>query len=177
MSTGNPSRTRSDRVAAAVTPRNRLIRLWDQLNQRSVLLRLSMCVLAAIVLWLATAGWAPPLGYRKNDIPSRDIVARVDFSREDIGATQTARSRARDRAAAQVVNIYTNDSAPLEQLRHALKGHVFQVIRAESFADLEPGLWYSFLEKQSDESTPDPCLLYTSPSPRDGLLSRMPSSA
>src|SRR5664279_2575658 len=25
--------------------------------------------------------------------------------------------------------------------------------------------------------TPDDCLLYTSPSPRDGLLSRMPSSA
>ena len=24
---------------------------------------------------------------------------------------------------------------------------------------------------------PNPCLLYTSPSPRDGLLSRMPSSA
>ena len=24
---------------------------------------------------------------------------------------------------------------------------------------------------------PTPCLLYTSPSPRDGLLSRMPSSA
>ena len=26
-------------------------------------------------------------------------------------------------------------------------------------------------------ATPDGCLLYTSPSPRDGLLSRMPSSA
>ena len=26
-------------------------------------------------------------------------------------------------------------------------------------------------------TTPQPCLLYTSPSPRDGLLSRMPSSA
>ena len=26
-------------------------------------------------------------------------------------------------------------------------------------------------------SDPNPCLLYTSPSPRDGLLSRMPSSA
>ena len=26
-------------------------------------------------------------------------------------------------------------------------------------------------------NTPLPCLLYTSPSPRDGLLSRMPSSA
>ena len=30
-------------------------------------------------------------------------------------------------------------------------------------------------EKHLDMS--DPCLLYTSPSPRDGLLSRMPSSA
>ena len=27
------------------------------------------------------------------------------------------------------------------------------------------------------DGMPDPCLLYTSPSPRDGLLSRMPSSA
>ena len=29
----------------------------------------------------------------------------------------------------------------------------------------------------SGGSTPKSCLLYTSPSPRDGLLSRMPSSA
>ena len=28
-----------------------------------------------------------------------------------------------------------------------------------------------------DHSTDETCLLYTSPSPRDGLLSRMPSSA
>ena len=30
---------------------------------------------------------------------------------------------------------------------------------------------------QHDPNTPNTCLLYTSPSPRDGLLSRMPSSA
>ena len=29
----------------------------------------------------------------------------------------------------------------------------------------------------SPAASPKPCLLYTSPSPRDGLLSRMPSSA
>ena len=28
-----------------------------------------------------------------------------------------------------------------------------------------------------DQLVPNPCLLYTSPSPRDGLLSRMPSYA
>ena len=35
-------------------------------------------------------------------------------------------------------------------------------------------------ETEEDEdglTLPEPCLLYTSPSPRDGLLSRMPSSA
>ena len=33
-------------------------------------------------------------------------------------------------------------------------------------------------DKQSVDQTPKhTCLLYTSPSPRDGLLSRMPSSA
>ena len=33
------------------------------------------------------------------------------------------------------------------------------------------------LLKDRDEPLSDCCLLYTSPSPRDGLLSRMPSSA
>ena len=32
-------------------------------------------------------------------------------------------------------------------------------------------------EMKKNNKLPQPCLLYTSPSPRDGLLSRMPSSA
>ena len=32
-------------------------------------------------------------------------------------------------------------------------------------------------DNQALNDSPVPCLLYTSPSPRDGLLSRMPSSA
>ena len=35
----------------------------------------------------------------------------------------------------------------------------------------------SSLERVSDRCVDSACLLYTSPSPRDGLLSRMPSSA
>ena len=34
-----------------------------------------------------------------------------------------------------------------------------------------------WIELKSDEAAHVTCLLYTSPSPRDGLLSRMPSSA
>ena len=39
-----------------------------------------------------------------------------------------------------------------------------------------PPVWV-YWELAKDEAQPDFCLLYTSPSPRDGLLSRMPSSA
>ena len=37
--------------------------------------------------------------------------------------------------------------------------------------------FYSFWEPLAEKLAPNGCLLYTSPSPRDGLLSRMPSSA
>ena len=38
-------------------------------------------------------------------------------------------------------------------------------------------LWSEKLGKTVQVEQPKVCLLYTSPSPRDGLLSRMPSSA
>ena len=37
--------------------------------------------------------------------------------------------------------------------------------------------YFSFTQKAAYEARDRACLLYTSPSPRDGLLSRMPSSA
>ena len=37
--------------------------------------------------------------------------------------------------------------------------------------------WNGNLVHRSEYERKHPCLLYTSPSPRDGLLSRMPSSA
>ena len=43
----------------------------------------------------------------------------------------------------------------------------------------QTGLIWAWLDHARDASVvlPGACLLYTSPSPRDGLLSRMPSSA
>ena len=46
----------------------------------------------------------------------------------------------------------------------------------------EKSKWQQYKEKLGetrpwDMLNPNTCLLYTSPSPRDGLLSRMPSSA
>ena len=43
--------------------------------------------------------------------------------------------------------------------------------------NLKPEDHIAFAKSFGDIEPPHPCLLYTSPSPRDGLLSRMPSSA
>ena len=62
---------------------------------------------------------------------------------------------------------------------------VYQRRRKASAQELAQIPWLTLLTAQEREfvapqivvSDPKTCLLYTSPSPRDGLLSRMPSSA
>src|SRR5665647_1653545 len=63
------------------------------------------------------------------------------------------------------------DEKGVTQFTNQRPGKDFQlVIRSNPAAPAQAGLG----ERQG---APDACLLYTSPSPRDGLLSRMPSSA
>ena len=50
-----------------------------------------------------------------------------------------------------------------DELRKSYLDYAMSVIVSRALPDVRDGL--------------KPCLLYTSPSPRDGLLSRMPSSA
>ena len=54
------------------------------------------------------------------------------------------------------------------------KGAVLRVLSDENLAKIEQ-YFVGYAEKLIDQLLA--CLLYTSPSPRDGLLSRMPSSA
>ena len=51
-----------------------------------------------------------------------------------------------------------------------------EIIQADSDHDIDPVLPIVFPVPPAPP-LPNACLLYTSPSPRDGLLSRMPSSA
>ena len=56
------------------------------------------------------------------------------------------------------------------------KTHIWdQAMVDEILEAMPPSDWPSFVTQQT--IYPNTCLLYTSPSPRDGLLSRMPSSA
>ena len=63
----------------------------------------------------------------------------------------------------------------LKETHNFLKNILEEVSEIFSFNVIHVGV--DERPKESWEGSPKVCLLYTSPSPRDGLLSRMPSSA
>ena len=134
-------RTRSQRVAALELPPGTLGRLWDSLRQAETLWRMAACVLAAVAMWGIFGGWAPPFPYRLDDIPTRNIDARVAFEKPDPTATEKARKDAEN----QIRFVYIQDARPLVQLRSALKNVVTEIGAAANLNALRQGLWDEFL--------------------------------
>ena len=76
-----------------------------------------------------------------------------------------------------VVEVYQVTDSTLKRL-DILEGHPNHYERKETPIKMKDGTIISAQVYFCDtEVDPHSCLLYTSPSPRDGLLSRMPSSA
>ena len=124
------------------------------------------------------------------DINNPKIVERFgiesDLFSEDVFITNIdAFNEAQDGAIAEYVEnkakegyadvIYLKDEywfdSPMCKHLNVFHGDISDV------SDLTLIVTYNTWKMQFDETTAIPCLLYTSPSPRDGLLSRMPSSA
>jgi len=137
-------------VAALELPPGLMRRLLNELQRTAVLVRLTLCLLTAIVLWVVTAAWAPPFSYRSGFVPARDLVARIDFDREDPVATERERDKARERALA----VYQQDPVPLEQLQASLQLDIDKVIAAKKLGDLEPGVWQRFEPVRDDKKQP-----------------------
>jgi cyclic-di-AMP phosphodiesterase PgpH len=58
---GSQKRTRLERVAALELPPGLLERTWEYLQRGDVLVRLGLCVLTVIALWLVTTAWSIPM--------------------------------------------------------------------------------------------------------------------
>jgi putative nucleotidyltransferase with HDIG domain len=140
MTGGSQKRKRSERVAALELPPGLLERTWDYLQRSDVLVRLGLCVLTVVCLWLVTAAWTVPLGYHRNYTPTRDITAKVAFRRADEERTKEARRAAQQ----QVRYVYEHDQDKLQQLRAALQNRLVSIAGAKSLAELDKKVWQGF---------------------------------
>jgi cyclic-di-AMP phosphodiesterase PgpH len=147
MANGSRRRTRSERVAALELPPGFLERTWDYLQRGDVLIRLGLCAICALVLWLITGGWAPPFSYRTGYTPLRNIVARVPFKKPEPQRTLEAR----ERAQREVRFVYEQDREPLVQLRAGLLNEVSRILKVQSLAELEDGVWQEFFVSSTPE--------------------------
>jgi len=150
MSTGSKKKRRIDRVTSVELPPGVVGSLLGHLRRGHVLVRLALCFVTAMILWGLTRGWAPPLSYHWGDVPSRDIVARTEFKREDAKATEKERESARRTAVAT----YDHDPTQLEQLRAKLENDVTEIVAAKSLSDVDT-LWDTF-KLPLAEGTPQP---------------------
>ena len=124
----------------------------ELLKRRDVLARLGACVAAMMLLLLLTQAWRPPQRYRSGGVPTRSVVASIDFSEIDSVETE----RLQDEARAQVVVIYNHDSQPLMEKLEQLKGEVFQILAAESFTKLNPDVKEAFFNRAPPD---DPAMI------------------
>ncbi len=111
-----------------------------------MLLRLSLCGAAAVLLLILLRGWDPPFTFRKGSIAPRGVVSRVPFERPDPDRTRAAQ----ERAASQVRVVYAQDKAPIVRLRDGLKNRVAEVAAAATLTKASQPAWVEFAPDTSD---------------------------
>jgi putative nucleotidyltransferase with HDIG domain len=115
-------------------------RVWIILCRRETLVRIGLVLVAAAAMCVVIEGWNPPFPYHTGYTPSRNIVARAPFSNPNPDATKLAKARAR----AQVPYVYSQDAAPLVQLRARLRNTILEITSAASLKDVDPQTWKEF---------------------------------
>ena len=113
------------------------------------------------------------VGLVKFDFLGLRTLTIIDWALKDINQ----QGAGLDKAPVDIANVPLNDAKTFELVQRAHTTAVFQ---------LESGGMKKLIKRLHPDSFENmialvalfrPCLLYTSPSPRDGLLARMPSSA
>ena len=109
------------------------------LKRSDVWIRVSICFVTALSLYVVFLGWHPPFSFRVREAPLRDLHARTKFKYPDSLATEQARTRARQK----ILCLYQNDPRPLEELRQALVDDLFELTQSD-FEDAGSTVWPKF---------------------------------
>ncbi len=123
------------RVSRTVAFRNQAspwVRLKTALRDRSVLLRLGVCLAALLCLLVTVQSWKASFVYREGDTPVHGIAAKIRFSRVDEERTR----QARERAAEAAPFVFQNRPQLLDPLPQQLRAALVEISLADSIEHL-----------------------------------------
>jgi len=139
-------RRRAKRGSSVEAPQGFLGKLLERMLRGEVMLRLGLCLAAGVGLLVLLHGWAEPLPYRPGGVVARGVAARVPFEKPDQDRTRVAR----ERAAAQVRVVYTQDKAPFVRLRDGLKNRIAEIAAADGLAGVSRDVWLEFAPEATE---------------------------
>ena len=133
-------RRRIRRASSMEGPQSFWGRLLETISRSEVLVRLGLCLLAAIFLLILLRGWSQPFAFRLGSVAPRGVVARVAFEKPDLARTRAAQQR----ATSQVRVVYIQDRSPMVRIRDGLKNRVAEIAAAETLAGVSRAAWLEF---------------------------------
>lgn len=134
MSSNNPIRTRSERVATLQLEPSAIKRQLTHLLAGNSLIQLLIAGTSIVLLLVSLQVWTPPFHYREGQVPDRDIVARVAFDLIDAQQTKLLR----DQRRRETLCYYENRSQAISQLRSTLQTQLFALLSDKTSEELSP---------------------------------------
>lgn len=123
-----PKRHRVSKSVGISRPETLQTRLRKIYEDRNLLGRLGVSVVAILLLVVALQAWKAPFSFRQGDYAEHGIAAKIEFERIDIDGTELARQRAED----TVPRVFRHDPQTLELLPEELRATLGEVAAAQS---------------------------------------------
>ncbi|MGB1815517.1 MAG: metal-dependent phosphohydrolase, partial [Rubripirellula sp.] len=133
MSGANKTRTRQERINSLGIQKPRFTQWWQSGDKADLAIRVAMAFISAIALLIICEAWQPPFAFRKNQVPARELITRVDMQVPNDAKTNAAR----DQASKSFVTYYQNNTQPIDNLIASLKNDLFLVLPVPSFDELK----------------------------------------
>ncbi|OYP28920.1 HD family phosphohydrolase [Rhodopirellula sp. MGV] len=132
MNGQSKTRTRQERIESLGIPKPRFVQWWIDSDKADWAVRAAIGLFAAAALLIICRTWEPRFAFRSGLIPTRDVIAKVDFEVENEIETHARRLQ-------QILGVpvfYRNNPAPLQQLGARLNNRLFVVLEAPSIDEM-----------------------------------------
>ena len=144
-----PKRHRHSRTLSVHSPPTTWSRLFGRLRERSVLVRILLCLATIILLLIGVQSWNAPFPYREGQRVAHGIAAKTKFSVVNEAETK----RLRDNARARAPFVFENHPELLQTLVPDFRAALEAVQKAKSIDDLPEHTQRAFgLIPRSNES-------------------------